>query len=235
MMVEQMEEVLSEDDEDSEASDESMEESKDYEDDVEMSNEVDDLTILRKFQEGLQIESLAQKGSILPLITQKKGRNEGSEEGITLHNSIPPTLVRTWFFVPLPIGCFFVIFFGFLPFSLLLMMAEKLNILGLNCRGSSSKDKLNWIRAFMNYLNLDIIALLETRTDESRVSHVCDKFSKYWNWLAIISDGFSGEIIILWIKHIGGITLVAHSHRALHLIISPPSKNKGILLVVYKS
>lgn len=55
---------------------------------------------------------------------------------------------------------------------------------------------------------------METRADDARVSHLCDKFAKYWDWAAIPADGYSSGIIIFWLKNLGNISPVVHSRCA---------------------
>lgn len=79
--VENLESILSEDDVESEGSDCSMSESDEYDEDLEMEDDVDDSTILSMYQEGLRIENLVRKGSVLSTMSQKKGRLGASEDG----------------------------------------------------------------------------------------------------------------------------------------------------------
>ncbi|XP_039121168.1 uncharacterized protein LOC120257928 [Dioscorea cayenensis subsp. rotundata] len=72
--VENLESILSEDDAESEGSDCSMSESDEYDEDLEMEDEVDDSTTLSMYQEGLRKENLVRKGSVLSTMSQKKGR-----------------------------------------------------------------------------------------------------------------------------------------------------------------
>lgn len=59
MVVERLEDVLLEEEDDLEVLDYSMEESEDFEDDIEMSEEVEDSSTLGKFQKGIRKESEA--------------------------------------------------------------------------------------------------------------------------------------------------------------------------------
>lgn len=42
-------------------------------------------------------------------------------------------------------------------------------------------DKIHRIRRLINNLKVDLITLVETKVDESRVNHFSTKFSKHWN------------------------------------------------------
>lgn len=94
-------------------------------------------------------------------------------------------------------------------------------------------DKFNRIHSLQKELKVDIIALIETRVIDSRIKCFCSIFPNRWNWAAIIADGYSGRIIILWLRKIGIISPIVHSRYALHLIISLTSENQCILCVVY--
>lgn len=72
--VENLESFLSEDEVESECSDCSMSESDEYDEGLEMKDEVDDSTTLSMHQEGLRKENLVWKGSVLSTVSQKKGR-----------------------------------------------------------------------------------------------------------------------------------------------------------------
>lgn len=107
--------------------------------------------------------------------------------------------------------------------------------MGWNYRGSMGKDKLFRIRRLMRDNRVDIFALVETRVNTERVFRLCTPFVKKWNWVAIASDGYSRGIIILWLKHLGRISPVAHSRRALHLIFSSSADHQWIISMVYNS
>lgn len=51
----------------------------------------------------------------------------------------------------------------------------------------------------------------------------------------MLSDGFSGGIIILWHKNVGLVTPIAVSKHALHIIISSVSNKNLVLSLVYNS
>lgn len=99
---------------------------------------------------------------------------------------------------------------------ILMLISGKLYILGWNCRGSTSKDKLNRLKRLMKENILDIIALVETKVDDEMVSHLCSKFAKFWNWVAIPAEGYFGGIIIFLAQTLrkdisGGPFLSCHS------------------------
>lgn len=102
--------------------------------------------------------------------------------------------------------------------------------MGWNYRGYTSKDKLNRIRRLMSEYHIDVFALVETWANEKWVHHLCSFFAKNWNWAAIPADGYSEGIIVLWVKHLGRITPVVHSRRAIHLIFSSSTDHPWIIL-----
>lgn len=120
-------------------------------------------------------------------------------------------------------------------FSIIFLMNVNINIICWNCRGASGLDKINRIRSMKKDLKLDLIALVETRADDSRIRCFCSKFSKQWNWDSTSSKGYSRGIIILWHQKIGKITPVAHSKHALHLIISISCGNRCIFTMLYNA
>lgn len=114
-------------------------------------------------------------------------------------------------------------------------MTMNINMICWNCRGTSGWDKMNRIKTMKKEFKLDIIALVETRADDLRIRRLCAKFSKQWNWASIAAEGYSGGIIILWLRKIGKISPVAHSRRALHLILSLPCGNHCFISVIYNA
>ncbi|XP_039119691.1 uncharacterized protein LOC120255989 [Dioscorea cayenensis subsp. rotundata] len=168
--------ALSEEDEGSEYSGDSMDESEEDDDeDMDLTEEVDDSTTLGHFQDGIRKESLARKASISQMVTLKKGR------------------------------------------------------------GTTGRDKINRIRRIMRENHVDLFALVETRANEDRILRLCNQFARVWNWVAIPANGYSGGIIVFWLKHLGKITPVAHSHRALHLVFSSFADHPWIISVVYNA
>lgn len=93
----------------------------------------------------------------------------------------------------------------------------------------------------MNKLNLSFACLVETRANEERVIHFCNKFTKKWEWVVIPSwvchaaGVGEWEIIILWKKRFGKITPVAFSHFTLYLVISSDKSKDWIMSVVYNA
>ncbi|XP_039130894.1 uncharacterized protein LOC120267295 [Dioscorea cayenensis subsp. rotundata] len=75
----------------------------------------------------------------------------------------------------------------------------------------------------------------ETRANADRLARFCRKVSKHWDWAAILSDGFSGGIIVLWHKSVGVVTPVSVSKRALHIIITNNSSKTFLISVIYNS
>lgn len=120
-------------------------------------------------------------------------------------------------------------------FAIRFLMTGKLNIIGWNCRGSTGKDKLCRICRIMKDKRVDIFALVETRANEDPIYRLCTQFVKFWNWVSIPATGYSGGIIVFWLKTLGRIFLVAYSHRALHLIFSSSADHPWIISVVYNA
>ncbi|XP_039146767.1 uncharacterized protein LOC120284004 [Dioscorea cayenensis subsp. rotundata] len=94
------------------------------------------------------------------------------------------------------------------------------NIICWNCRGISSKATSDRVRFLIRSHRPKIICLVETRANADRTYRFCSKISKNWEWAAILADGFSGGIIVLWDKFLGYVTPIAVSRRDLHLVIS---------------
>lgn len=89
-----------------------------------------------------------------------------------------------------------------------------------NCRGISAIDTSSRVLCLIRKFNPIIVSLVETRANSDRVDRFCKKVPKHWEWAAILADGFSGGIFVLWNKAIGMVTPIAVSRRALHIIIS---------------
>lgn len=118
-------------------------------------------------------------------------------------------------------------------FQFMLSMSAK--IICWNCRGISARDTCSRILHFIRKDKPWIICLLETRANHDRVDRFCSKLPRCWEWAAILAEGYSSGIIVLWNCRIGLATPVAVSRRALHLILSPVSSKVSILSFVYNS
>lgn len=89
-----------------------------------------------------------------------------------------------------PLFNFFEVFMWTDFLIILMLIPGKLNIIGWNCRESIVKDMLNRLQRIMKDNFIDIIALVETRADDERVYHLCSKFAKSWNWVALLTEGY---------------------------------------------
>lgn len=82
-------------------------------------------------------------------------------------------------------------------------------------------------------INLLLFALLKPEQMLIGLTVFCKKISKDWEWAAILSDGFSGGIIVFWHKSIGTVTPLASSRRALHIIISHDITKTFLISIIY--
>lgn len=121
----------------------------------------------------------------------------------------------------------------FIFLSICFMVGTK--IVCWNCRGLSSKATINRIRHLMQTLHPSLVCLVETRANADRADRFCAMFTRNWNWAALLADGFSGGVIILWNKHLGQVSPIAVSRRALHLVISSSRFTSCIISVIYNS
>lgn len=126
---------------------------------------------------------------------------------------------------------YLVFFISFLFFSYM----DNPNIICWNCRGISSKATSDRVRFLIRSHRPKIICLVETRANADRTYRFCSKISKNWEWAAILADGFSGGIIVLWDKFLGYVTPIAVSRRDLHLVISTNNSFNWVLSVIYNS
>ncbi|XP_039136217.1 uncharacterized protein LOC120273617 [Dioscorea cayenensis subsp. rotundata] len=110
---------------------------------------------------------------------------------------------------------------------------------GSQVSGSSLKkgrlETVDRIFSLIRSHHPSIFYLVETHANGARVDRFCGKFAKKWNWAALLADGLSGGIFIIWKKHLGLVTPIAVSRRALHLVISPSFNSSWILSVIYNS
>ncbi|XP_039118470.1 uncharacterized protein LOC120254421 [Dioscorea cayenensis subsp. rotundata] len=104
-----------------------------------------------------------------------------------------------------------------------------------NCRGISAIDTSSGVLRLIRKFNPIIVCLVETHANSDRVDRFCNKVPKHWEWTAILANGFSGGIFVLWNKAIGKVTPIVVSRRVLHIIISSASSKSFIISVVYNS
>lgn len=88
-------------------------------------------------------------------------------------------------------------------FTLLVFLMNSAKIICWNCRGISSRDTSSRVFRLIRTFKLVLVCLVETRADSGRVDRFCRKLPKHWEWAAILADGFSGGIIVLWYTGIG--------------------------------
>lgn len=119
-------------------------------------------------------------------------------------------------------------------FSLFMIMINK-KILCWNCRGILASETSARLFHLIRSHRPALVCLVETRANSPRVDKFCKNISRSWNWTALLADGFSGGIIVLWRKSLGVVSPVAVSRRALHLVISPSSSITLLISVVYNA
>lgn len=98
-------------------------------------------------------------------------------------------------------------------------------ILCWNCRGISTGDTSSRVFCLIRTLKPLIVCLVETRANSDRVDRFCNKVPKHWEWTAILAEGFSGGIIVLWYSVVGQVTPLASSQHALHWVVSTSPSN----------
>ncbi|XP_039145509.1 uncharacterized protein LOC120282722 [Dioscorea cayenensis subsp. rotundata] len=104
-----------------------------------------------------------------------------------------------------------------------------------NCRGVSSPDTTSRILYLLKKLKPAIFCLVETRANDNRLQRFCSKIKDPWKWVAVLAEGFSGGIIIIWNKNIGVVTPLVSSRYALHLVVTASNSNSWILSTIYNS
>lgn len=112
---------------------------------------------------------------------------------------------------------------------------DKTNILCQNCKGLPNTRSVNRIKDPLIKIKLDIYCFIETRPDEARVGCFCKHLEKWWEWAAILAQGFSAGILILWNHGIGKVTPIALICYTLNLVISTSRPSHWVLSVVYNS
>lgn len=117
----------------------------------------------------------------------------------------------------------------------LFMIMINAKILCWNCRGISASETSSRILHLIRSHRLVMVCLVETIANFNRVDRFCNKISRSWNWTALLADGYSGGVIVLWRKTLGVVSPVAVSRRAVHLVISPSSSTNLIIYIIYNS
>lgn len=84
-------------------------------------------------------------------------------------------------------------------------MMRSINILSWNYRGISSRETYIRLRQLLRKHNPTIFCLVETRADSARLNRFRSKLSQVWDWAAILDEGMSGGIIVLWKRNIGQV------------------------------
>lgn len=93
-------------------------------------------------------------------------------------------------------------------------------------------EHANRIKDLISNIQPHIICLIETKTYTNHLNHICRKFSRVWNWVAIVANGLSGGIIILWSHSLKNITSLAATKMSLHLVIFNED-DRWILSAIY--
>lgn len=115
------------------------------------------------------------------------------------------------------------------------IFVSKISLKAIAMRPSASWHVLACqLSGVMTSLKPDFICLIEMKSNSSPAHCFCDKFSKSWGWVAIPSNGLSGEIIVLWNRIVGFVTPMAISRSGVHLIISS-SVDTWIFTTVYNT
>lgn len=118
-------------------------------------------------------------------------------------------------------------------FIIILMSTAK--ILCWNCRGISARDTYSRVFRLIRTLKQLLVCLVETRAKSERVDRFCNKIPRRLQWVVILSDGFSGGIIVIWNPIIGKVTANVSSCRALYLAATSQSSSSFIIYVIYNS
>lgn len=122
-----------------------------------------------------------------------------------------------------------------LRFSIYIIIMNTTKILCQNCKIISTRDTYSRVLRFIKVIKPLLVCLAETRANSEQVDHFCSRIPRNWQWAAILSDGLSGGIIVIWNPIIGQVTPVASSHRALHLVVTTQASLSSIISVVYNS
>lgn len=93
---------------------------------------------------------------------------------------------------------------------------------------------IDFLLNFLNNLNLDLVCLVDTKSNADRIHHFYNRLTDRWEWDVIPLNGYSRGIVVLWKRLVVIVTLVAVSRSAFHLIISN-SDDSWILTTVYNS
>lgn len=77
-----------------------------------------------------------------------------------------------------------------LVFSKFLLIMDSHNIVYWNCRGVSSRDTISRILHMLKKFKPIIFCLVETRTDDARLSRFYSNIENRWHWAAIVANVF---------------------------------------------
>lgn len=146
--------------------------------------------------------------------------------GLKWEGAVPPKFIPVLVFMEVVLMSMVMV-----TFFLVYMFAPK--IICWNCRGISNRDTSNRILKFLRQDKPSVLCLVETRADSSRVDRLISKLSRLWRWAAILANGYSGGIMVIWNSRLGLVSPIAISRRALHLIISYDQSHSWLISVIY--
>ncbi|XP_072967970.1 uncharacterized protein [Typha angustifolia] len=104
-----------------------------------------------------------------------------------------------------------------------------------NYRGARKKEALDRCRVMIKELKMDMLALLETHTSWDEAEQVTRSLGCCWAWFAILAQGKSRGILVLWKKDIGWVDVAAISRYATHLTVTLQTGQTWIWSMVYAS
>lgn len=126
----------------------------------------------------------------------------------------------------------FLLFFIHLLSLIMLIISPK--IMCWNCRGILAYETFTRVLHLIRSHRPVIVCLVKTRANSERVDCFCSKIPRHWEWAALLANGYSGGIIVMWNKEFGHVALFA-VNKALHLIISPYPSSIFIISIIYNS
>lgn len=169
----------------------SDEEDLSADEDEEMSDDgdPDDDMTLNQYQKEARRDTLIRKNSHTSEVSPKKGRVEAGRGG------------------KLPLLSSLLSFLCFITVSRLIMLGYRISlfisflmstakILFWNCRGISARDTYSTVLRLIKTLNPVLVCLVETQANSEHLDRFCNKIPWRWQWATILSDRFSGGIIV---------------------------------------
>lgn len=109
------------------------------------------------------------------------------------------------------------------------------SLLCWNFRGEPRRDTSSRVLKLLRKYKPLMLCLVETRPDDVCLRCFCMKLGKDLNLVAIVASGVFSGIITIWISHLGCVTLIIVSHRALHMVISYNNNVEWMFLFIYNA